>query len=169
MKLKTRKHLIMIAAAGLFAFSGVALAKISQTITLTTPSRISIPTPPFVAGVKVTSRLPVTLTSNTTSICTVSGLTVTLHEPGACLLTAAQAGNATYASVWVTRITTVTVSPGATFCPPGKFSGGFYDPSQSWCGSGEAVPHRRSGPIRVVFHNSRQQGRVSSFDQIAGG
>jgi hypothetical protein len=93
-----------------------------------------------VAGVKVTSGLPVTLTSNTTSICTVSGLTLTLHGPGACSLTAAQAGNATYASVWVTRITTVTVSPGATFCPPGKFPGGFYDPSQSWCESGEVVP-----------------------------
>jgi hypothetical protein len=140
MQLNTFRSSAVIASAAVFTFYGVALAQMPQTINLTTPSSMSIPTPPFVADVKVTSGLPVTLTSNTTSICSVSGLNVTLLRPGVCSLTASQAGNATYAAVWVTRNTTVTLSPDAAVCPPGIFPGGYYNPSQSSCENGDIVP-----------------------------
>ncbi|HEY6342663.1 MAG TPA: hypothetical protein VIY49_14310 [Bryobacteraceae bacterium] len=140
MQLNTLRSSAVIASTALFTSYSVALAKIPQTITLTTPSSMSIPTPPFVADVKVTSGLPVTLASNTTSICSVSGLNVTLLRPGVCSLTASQAGNAAYAVVCITRNIRVTLNPGAAVCPPGVFPGGYYDPSQSFCENGGIVP-----------------------------
>jgi hypothetical protein len=141
MQLSTFRSSAVIASTALFTSYGVALAKIPQTITLTTPSSMSIPIPPFVADVKATSGLPVTLASKTASICSVSGLDVTLLRPGVCSLTASQAGNAAYAAVWITHNISVTLNPGAVLCPPGVFPGGYYDPSQSFCENGEIVPH----------------------------
>src|SRR5438552_4165063 len=45
-----------------------------------------------------TSALPVTFTSTTTPVCTVSGTTLSVLAPGACSITASQQGNAQYAA-----------------------------------------------------------------------
>jgi DNA-binding beta-propeller fold protein YncE len=49
-------------------------------------------------ALSATSGLPVSLSSTTNSICTVSGTVVTFVAPGTCVLNANQAGNATYAA-----------------------------------------------------------------------
>jgi 2',3'-cyclic-nucleotide 2'-phosphodiesterase (5'-nucleotidase family) len=72
----------------------------------TTPQTISFPgiadrglnTGPFTIPVNASSGLSVTFTSQTTSVCTVSGSTVTLLATGLCTLVASQAGDATYAA-----------------------------------------------------------------------
>ncbi len=68
------------------------------------PQRIDFPQPPDVAfGQPVTltatasSGLPVSYSTNTPDVCTVSGRTVTTTAAGACAITASQAGDARYA------------------------------------------------------------------------
>ena len=53
---------------------------------------------PFSVGATASSGLTVGFASNSLTICTVSGTTVTLVAAGTCSLTASQAGNATYAA-----------------------------------------------------------------------
>ena len=73
--------------------------------------------PPFSLQATATSGLAVTFTSNTASVCTVSGNTAKLVKPGFCSLTASQPGGAGYnAATPVTRSIDVTaaVSPSGT-------------------------------------------------------
>lgn len=73
---------------------------------------------PFSVSATASSGLPVSLASGTPSVCTVSGSTVTLKQPGTCSITASQAGNANYlAATPVTQSFTVT-SPCATGLMP---------------------------------------------------
>ena len=59
-----------------------------------------------------TVALAVTLTSNTGSVCTVSGTTVTFQSAGTCSITASQGGTSTYAAAApVTRTFTITAPP----------------------------------------------------------
>ena len=51
---------------------------------------------PFPIVAQASSRLPVTIMSTTTSVCTTSGTLVTLLTAGSCSLTATQNGNGTY-------------------------------------------------------------------------
>lgn len=67
----------------------------SQTITFNNPGA-KAPSQTFASGATSSSGLTVTLTSNTTAICTVSGLNITTVANGTCSITATQAGNATY-------------------------------------------------------------------------
>ena len=53
---------------------------------------------PFALSATASSVLPVTFISLTTSVCSVSGSTVTIVAVGACTIRASQVGNATYAS-----------------------------------------------------------------------
>lgn len=71
-----------------------------------TPQSISFPaitdealgTSPISVAVSDSSGLPVTLTSQTPTTCSVSGTTITLLAIGVCTLVASQAGDATYAA-----------------------------------------------------------------------
>ena len=64
-------------------------------------------------GVAASSGLPVTLTSSTTSICTVSGGTVTYLAAGSCTITATQGGNTNFfPAVSVSRTFTVSTPAG---------------------------------------------------------
>ena len=65
----------------------------SQTITFATIADRLVGATPFTVSASTSSGLPVTLTSATTPVCTVSGRTVTLITAGACTLTATQPGN----------------------------------------------------------------------------
>jgi uncharacterized protein (TIGR03437 family) len=64
---------------------------------------------PFALNATASSGLPVTFTSATPSVCTVSGATLTIVATGTCSLTATQAGSGVYAAATpVTQIFTVT-------------------------------------------------------------
>ena len=53
-------------------------------------------TPPFPVSASASSGLPVSFTSTTPAVCTVSGATVTLINPGTCAIQASQPGNAIF-------------------------------------------------------------------------
>jgi hypothetical protein len=88
--------------------------KLDQTINFTAPVDTT-----FVSGALVplsasaTSSLPVTLTSNSTTICTISGSNAVLLKAGVCSITASQAGNTTFDSATpVARSFTINKAPG---------------------------------------------------------
>ena len=84
------------------------VAKANQTITFAAISNKTIGTAPFVVSATASSGLPVTLTSTTMPVCTVSGNTVTIVALGTCTIQATQAGNANYnAAAIVSRSFTV--------------------------------------------------------------
>ncbi len=75
-----------------------------QTITFAAISDQVLGTSPFTVSATASSGLAVTLASLTSSVCTVSGNTVTLHNLGPCNLSASQAGSLSYlAATTVTR------------------------------------------------------------------
>jgi uncharacterized protein (TIGR03437 family) len=100
-----------------------------QTITFGAPNNQVMGIVPFALSATASSGLPVTFTSNTTSVCTVSGVTVTMVAVGTCSITASQPGNSTY--VAATPVTqTFTISPSTS--PVGTT---VYDLSSNWSNS----------------------------------
>jgi len=86
-----------------------------QTITFGALSDKTLGDGPFVVTASASSGLPVSFTSTTPSVCTVSGVTVTLVGAGTCSITASQAGNASYgAATPVTQSFRVTLA----YTPP---------------------------------------------------
>ena len=82
----------------------------SQAIVFPAPSNQMLGVAPFTLNAVASSGLPVTFVSTTTSVCTVSGATVTLVSVGTCTIQAMQSGNANYlAAASVTQ--SFTVSP----------------------------------------------------------
>ncbi len=96
------------------------VTQVAQTITFANPGSKTMAQSPFTVTPTASSGLPVTLTSTTTAICTVSGFTVTLLGPGTCTLTATQPGNTVYRPAnAVTRSFTVSkVAQSITFVKP---------------------------------------------------
>jgi hypothetical protein len=86
------------------------VTKAAQTITLPNPGPQSLQNPSVVLSPSASSGLPVTLTSGSVNVCTVSGTTVTLLRTGTCRIRATQPGDATYAAAPTVTIT-FTVSP----------------------------------------------------------
>jgi Autotransporter beta-domain/Bacterial Ig-like domain (group 3)/IPT/TIG domain len=76
----------------------VTVGAAAQTISFTNPGAKTFGVAPFALTATATSNLPISFTSTTTSVCTVSGSTVTLVAGGSCSITATQAGNANYAA-----------------------------------------------------------------------
>jgi hypothetical protein len=70
----------------------------SQTITFGALSNEVFGTAPFTVSATSSSGLAVSFASLTSSVCTVSGATVTLVAPGTCTIQATQAGNANYSA-----------------------------------------------------------------------
>lgn len=85
------------ASAPVLSIQVVTAALQSQTITFAPLSNLTFTSllPPLNAT--ASSGLPVTFTSNSTQVCTVSGVSITLVAVGTCSITASQVGNATYA------------------------------------------------------------------------
>jgi hypothetical protein len=129
----------------------------SQTITFASPGDQTLGTSPPALIATASSGLPVTITSTTLAVCTVSGTTLTLVAGGTCSLTASQPGDANFApAAPVTRVFSVaggaptpltfssgfaannrTVEGGAYFSYSGSNLDNFNcsgDPA--WCGSG---------------------------------
>jgi hypothetical protein len=77
----------------------ITLSKQSQTITFNPPTTLNSTQIPYILDNPVSSSgLPVTITSRTTKICTVSSRTLNLVTPGRCILIASQSGDAIYAA-----------------------------------------------------------------------
>ena len=72
------------------------VSKASQTITFNALGNKTFGAAPFGVGASASSGLSVTFASTTTSVCTVSGTTVTLVVVGQCTIAADQAGSANY-------------------------------------------------------------------------
>ena len=68
----------------------------AQTITFPQPADMAVNAGPVNLTATASSLLTVSYTSNSTSICTVTGASVTLLTVGVCSITANQVGNATY-------------------------------------------------------------------------
>jgi hypothetical protein len=86
------------------------VTKAPQTITLPNPGPQSLQNPTVLLNPSASSGLPVTLTSGSVNVCTVSGTTVTLLRTGTCRIRATQPGDATYAAARTVTIT-FTVTP----------------------------------------------------------
>jgi DNA-binding beta-propeller fold protein YncE len=80
----------------------------SQTITFGALSNQVLGAAPFTVSATATSGLPVSFASITSTVCTVSGATVTLVAVGTCDIAARQAGDATYAPTSFDQIFLVT-------------------------------------------------------------
>jgi hypothetical protein len=70
----------------------------SQTITFPYLPNQTFGAAPFTISATASSGLPVNFTSGTTTVCTVSGNTVTIGAVGTCAITASQAGNTNYSA-----------------------------------------------------------------------
>jgi ribosomal protein S11 len=73
-----------------------AVHAVSQTITFPAITQTPFALTQITLVATATSGLPVTITSITPTVCTVSGFTASLLVPGTCVLHAAQAGNSDY-------------------------------------------------------------------------
>ena len=95
---------------------------IAQTITFANPGDQELPTGTVSLTATSDSGLTVSLASSTTSVCTVSGTTLTLKTEGTCTITASQAGSGDYlAADDVERSFTVSkASQTITFANPGS-------------------------------------------------
>jgi Beta-propeller repeat/S-layer homology domain len=81
------------------ATAGIQLNEAAmQTITFGALSNQTLGASPIPLTATASSGLDVTFTSNTTTVCTVSGNTAIIVASGGCSITASQAGNATYAA-----------------------------------------------------------------------
>ena len=113
------------AGCGPYLMSITTSGGAAQTITFPALTDVSPNTPPFNVSATASSELPVSFASNTPSVCTVSGNTVTVLISGGCSITATQAGNATYAAATpVTQSFTVLfndISPSASYAAAGSF------------------------------------------------
>ena len=96
-------------------------ATAAQTIRFTAPASQS-PGVRLTSGATATSGLTVTLTSNTTGICSVNGLDILTIANGTCEITATQAGSASYAAALPVTVSFPVTSGTAqtiTFTNPG--------------------------------------------------
>ena len=80
------------------AVTVVPVSQTSQTISFGTLANHTFGDAPFTVGATASSGLPVSFSSTTTGVCTVSGSTVTIVAAGTCTVAANQAGNASYAA-----------------------------------------------------------------------
>ncbi len=107
-----RRHFVSYAIMGLLAPSFCAAqTQIPQTITFGKLPDVNAMEPPFaVSATALPSNLPVTFAASPAAVCTVSGMTVSIVAKGTCVITATQAGNATYGSASATQSFAVTDS-----------------------------------------------------------
>jgi hypothetical protein len=77
--------------------SGTTVTQTAQTITFAAIPTQTVGTP-LTLSATASSGLPVSFSSSTTGVCTVSGTTATFLNTGSCTVAASQAGNSTYAA-----------------------------------------------------------------------
>lgn len=109
---------IALAATALLAACGGGSAtspgKQSQTITFTSPGEQRLGSTPGALSASSSASLPVTITTKTAAVCTVSGTSLTLVTPGTCTLEANQAGNDAYSAGTAQTVSFNVTQSGAT-------------------------------------------------------
>jgi hypothetical protein len=127
------------------AFSVAGLSfQASQTITFAALSNVTLGVAPFAITATASSGLPVSFTSTTASVCTVSGSTVTIVAVGTCSITASQAGNANFtAATPVSQPFTVVGPPAPPLLtsPANGGIGGLVAPTLVWNASDSAASY----------------------------
>lgn len=115
----------------------------AQTISFGALSNVIVGVAPFSISATASSGLAVNFTSTTTSVCTVSGNTVTIVATGGCSITANQAGNATYsAAPPVTQSFTVNPVPAPVLSWPANGAAGvMLLPALKWSASSGATSY----------------------------
>lgn len=95
---------------------------VAQRVTFTLPGEKTFGDPPVGLAALATSGLPVTFTSLTPLVCTVSSGALTLIGAGACTVRADQSGNATFAAAApvLNTIAVATARQEITFVSPGR-------------------------------------------------
>ena len=123
-----------------------------QTISFAALADRTLAASPFTVSATASSGLPVSFSSLTTPVCTVSGTTVTLVATGLCTIRAAQAGNANYnPAPNVDRSFTVSPAVAGGFTNGGfevpNLGGGFqYAPAgATWVFTGAGISGNGSG------------------------
>jgi hypothetical protein len=118
-----------------------------QTISFASPGNQTLLVAPPALVASATSGLPVSFSSQTPGICTVSGNALTLVAAGACTIAANQAGNASFsAATAVTQTFTVTVAAQSiTFAAP---------PNQTVGTTPPALAANATSGLTVVFASS---------------
>ena len=138
------------AAASRVLQSFSVVGVISQTISFSSPGAKTMGAAPFaLSAAGGASGNPVTFTSQTTGVCTVSGNTVTLVAAGTCTVAANQAGNANYAAApQVTQSITVSAAPPTSAAGP-------YDGIYQWS-SGNYLSLHQDGThmIATIYFNA---------------
>jgi len=108
-----------IYAAATAVSQSFTVNKAAQTITFATPSTQFVGTP-LALSATASSGLPVTFSTSTASVCSVSGSTATFISSGGCIIIAAQAGNSSIAAApSVSRAFSVFRRQTITFNPIG--------------------------------------------------
>ncbi|MDP2680242.1 MAG: c-type cytochrome [Rhodoferax sp.] len=88
-----------IATYMMYGLSSTPVAALtSQTISFTAPADQTLGVTPAALSASTTSGLPVTISSTTPVVCSVSNNILTLNAAGSCGVTASQAGNTTYSA-----------------------------------------------------------------------
>jgi hypothetical protein len=113
------------ANSGVITATFPATAKLNQSITIASPTDMTVGGSTQELVPTATSRLTVTLTSTTTGICTVAGFVITAVASGTCSITASQAGNANYeAAANVIRTFASRATQTITFTDPADITYG---------------------------------------------
>lgn len=102
----------------------IAVSQGAQTISFPSITTQTLGTTPPALSATASSGLPVSYTSTSTSVCTVSGSTLTLVAVGNCSITANQAGNAAYAAASPAAQTFAVVAASAPTPTPTSSGGG---------------------------------------------
>jgi len=101
----------------------ITISLLSQTITFGPVSDQALGTTPFSLTASASSGLPVSFTTNTNGVCTISGTVVSLVSIGICSITATQNGNAVYAvAMPVTQSFRVKIPQTIIFGPLSDFT-----------------------------------------------
>ncbi len=135
------------AATATLALSVTAAPPATQTIAFTRPpSQVLVPgnqlSVPLSAA--ASSGLPVSFTSGSPSVCTVSGGTASILAAGTCTVTASQAGNASFAPASATQSFAITSSSGALALSASAVS---VQPGQSLTLTASLTPGTLSGTV----------------------
>jgi N-acetylmuramoyl-L-alanine amidase CwlA len=141
-----------------------------QTITFTSPGNQTLGSSPAPLVATASSGLPVTITSQTTSVCTVSGTALTLVAAGTCTLAADQAGDVTYNAAPEVTVSFSVAPPAA---PTNLVS--FDDPTQTYTvaafngdtGSVATDPAGGSNQVGLVTRTPGSQYDGATFGTLA--
>ena len=146
------------------ATQSITVAKGTNTVTFTDPGTKTWSGSTFVVSVSATSGDTPTVTSSTTSVCTVSGVTVTMVISGTCTLVAAEDGNTNYdAASNVTRTFTINkASQTITFTSPGDQTYSATGVAMSFSASSGLTPTVTSGDTSVCTVSGSTLTLVSS-------